>query len=461
MVTQLETSPESSEDSWLDELESPPRRSLHSVLHGRRPVRASSRSVFIHTTPGQIIAVMVVLTVMLLAAGLSMSQSMYNRNHALDTVREATEPMSASAHLLSASLMRADTIAAGAFVQPGPLSQEDVQAYTASVEQAASSAAEIYKGAVQAHSASSERIEELVLDIQRDLPVYAGLNERAKVNQRMGNPVGVAYMSEASAIMRTRMLVAASEINELTRADVAEEMRRLSQPQWASLSGLAAALGALVVAQWWLWRVFRRRLNRGFLAATLAVVVALAWVGVSNYQSWRSGSVGYERAAQPWEELTAARIEALETRTDETFALLRRQSVTPSSREFDEVSATVTTAIEDAERVGASSSLVDGARAHLGAWSSEHAQLVEALDTGSYDRAATLLDSRGGAGEAPFRALDSALSQLISESREATRAYIDDSLNATRLVSLVVAVLSILAVLCIWAGIRPRLGEYL
>ena len=86
---------------------------------------------------------------------------------------------------------------------------------------------------------------------------------------------------------------------------------------------------------------------------------------------------------------------------------------------------------------------------------------ITIFGTGNMGQAIAGVLARGGAGEAPFRALDSALSQLISESREATRAYIDDSLNATRLVSLVVAVLSILAVLCIWAGIRPRLGEYL
>ena len=144
--------------------------------------------------------------------------------------------MSAAAHLLSTSLLRADTIVAGGFVQPGPLSEEDTRAYAAAIDTAVTAAGEIYKGAVEADSPSSARIEALVGDIQRDLPVYAALNERARVNQRMGNPVGVAYMSEASGIMRSRMLVAASEVNALTRADVATEMRRLSQPQWIPLS---------------------------------------------------------------------------------------------------------------------------------------------------------------------------------------------------------------------------------
>ena len=461
MVTQSRPS----DDAWLDELEARPAHPrLHGVLHGplAGPLRMGRRGrAFAQTTPGKIIVVMVLLTALLLAAGLSMSQSMSSRNQALDTVREATEPMSAAAHLLSTSLLRADTIAAGGFVQPGPLSHEDVQAYSAALDTAVSSASEIYKGAVEADTATSERIEELVSEIQRDLPVYAGLNERARVNQRVGNPVGVAYMSEASSIMRTRMLVSASEINALTREDVAKEMRRLSEPQWVPLSGLVAALGFLVLTQWWLWRVFRRRLNKGFLAGTLAVAVALSWATVSNYQSWRNGSVEYERAAKPWEELTVARFDALQTRTDETFALLRRQSVVHSSRAFDGTYASVSAALATAEAYGGEQQLIDDARDALRTWAYEHNELVGALNSGSYEQAADLLVSGGGAGEAPFRELDATLSKLIASSREGTQAYIDASLDATRQVSAVVAFLSMLAVVCTWLGIRRRLGEYL
>ena len=101
MVTQSRPS----DDAWLDELEARPAHPrLHGVLHGplAGPLRMGRRGhAFAQTTPGKLIVVMVLLTAMLLAAGLSMSQSMSSRNQSLDTVREATEPMSAAAHLLS------------------------------------------------------------------------------------------------------------------------------------------------------------------------------------------------------------------------------------------------------------------------------------------------------------------------------------------------------------------------
>ena len=182
---------------------------------------------------------------------------------------------------------------------------------------------------------------------------------------------------------------------------------------------------------------------------------------MSNYQSWRNGSVEYERAAKPWEELTVARFDALQTRTDETFALLRRQSVVHSSRAFDGTYASVSAALATAEEYGGEQQLIDDARDALRTWAYEHNELVGALNSGSYQQAADLLVSGGGAGEAPFRELDATLSKLIASFREGTQAYIDASLDATRQVSAVVALLSMLAVVCTWLGIRRRLGEYL
>ena len=87
----------------------------------------------------------------------------------------------------------------------------------------------------------------------------------------------------------------------------------------------------------------------------------------------------------PWEELTAARIDALETRTDETFALLRRQSVVHSSRAFDGTYASVSGALGTVESYGGSQQPIDDARAALNTWAYEHNELVAALAGESRD----------------------------------------------------------------------------
>lgn len=439
------------DDEWLERAEGGSRQTLPEPAQYVRRAAGS-----LTTTPGKIVAMMVVLTLALLAAGISMSQSMAARQRALDTLITSTEPMAASANALYVSLSQADTVSTTAFVQPGLLTSEQMELYWASIDSAAAYAAEIHEAALGPGGDN-------VTEILRDLPVYTGLMERAKVNQRLGNPVGVAYMTEASAVMRGQMLANADELAQLTQHEVAEEVRRLSSPQWVPLSGLVAALIFLTIAQVWLWRTFRRRFNRGFLAATAAIVIAIGWVGVSSYQSWQNGMVGYERAVEPWQQLASARIDAQEARTDETLTFLARQSVSRSAESFDRTREQVTAALDTAESLEgsleASEASVTVARDALADWAAAHEQLTELLASGRYDAALDLLNAQPGSASA-YAQLDGELQRLIGVSREATRTYINASLDATLRVSTAVALLTVAAVVCIWAGIRRRLGEY-
>lgn len=462
------------DDDWLDTLEGhPQRRTFKQFLQDSMasPARWVRRiSMFASTTPGQIIAMMLVLTIALVAAGFSMSQSMATRQRALDSLLNATEPMANSANSLYSSLSQADTISTTSFVQPGLLTQEQLGSYLAALDSSAATAVAIHEGAVAAvDKQTGEEISTLVTDILRDLPVYAALMERAKVNQRLGNPVGVAYMTEASSVMRGQMLDTADELTRLTQAEVAEEMRRLSAPQWVPLSGLVAALIFLALAQWWLWVVFRRRLNRGFLAATAAILVAVTWVSVANFEAWQNGAVGFETAAEPWQRLADSRIDAQESRTDETLALLSRQSVMRSSQSFELTHANISAALDSAERNGGpgiSEETIASARTALADWSAAHNQLIAMLSDGRFEAAIDLLNAEefevGRPGSAAtFAQLDADLEALTEQTRENTRAYINASLDATRLVSSAVALLTLVAVVCIWFGIRRRLREYM
>ena len=465
------------DDDWLDTIEGhPQRRTAIQVMQDSftGPARWARRmSLFVATTPGRIVAMMVILTLALVAAGAAMSQSMASRQRALDALITATEPMSNSAHLLYTTLSQADTVATTSFVQPGLLSEDQVQLYVSSIDRAAVTAAAIHQGARSREASNiADEVSHLVTEILRDLPVYSALMERAKVNQRLGNPVGVAYMTEASHVMREQMLRDAARLSTITQDEVAREVARLSSPQWVPLSGLIAALVFLLLAQWRLWRIFHRRFNRGFLLATAAIIVAIVLLGFSNFKSLQSGVVGFERAAQPWQRLADARVHTQETRTDETLALLSRQSVSRSAQSFDLTSKNVREALDAVEALEtdeATSATVASARRALDDWSAAHRELVSALADGRFEPAMDILNNPnpapGPAGRsgsaAAYNQLDADLQELINYSRENTRAYINASLDATRLVATAVALLSLAAVVCIWFGIRRRLGEYL
>ncbi len=178
----------------------------------------------------------------------------------------------------------------------------------------------------------------------------------------------------------------------------------------------------------------------------------------------------------PWDSLTASRIQAQQARTSETLALVRRQSVDDSTAFFESTTRGVTIALNDFENSeghrplgdgGHNQVLIDEARTALQEWESAHQRFTTAMLSGDYTEAVRLATTTTAApGQPPTSAgsyarLDGALSRLIADARSSMRAYINDGLAATQLVAAGVMVLSILAIIAVWIGMRPRLQEYL
>ncbi|WP_246014281.1 hypothetical protein [Corynebacterium endometrii] len=466
-----------SSDHWLDDVTAPAnpaqsRATLLAMSTFAGPSRLLRRVLaFVTTTPGKLFTVTVILTLAIAAAGMSMSNSSAQRQRDLDVLLNVTEPMSNSAHNLYTSLSLADTLATTGFVQAGVETESNQRSYYEAVDRAASAATESVLGT----QASDQRIRNLVGFIQRQLPVYTGMVESARVNHRGGNAVAVAYMSNASALMREDILPAAAELFRLTSAKVNEEHEALTKPQWVPLSGLLAAVLFLLLAQWWLFRLTRRRINRGFAAATVFMLVAMAWVAGSNLASWSAGARGFEEASHPWDALTASRIEAQQARTEETLALVRRQSREASESNFQTTVSNIRGALNDFEASEAinptrstyRAQLLADSRESLGDWEQGHSSLVAALREGNYDRAIHLAASRTPLPDEPstsanaFSNLDVSLAKLIADSRQAMRSFIQDSLSAMTMVSTAVLLLTFGAIIAVWLGIRARLQEYL
>jgi hypothetical protein len=109
-----------------------------------------------------------------------------------------------------------------------------------------------------------------VAAIGADLPVYTGLMETARANNRQGFPVGAAYLREASNLMRGTILPAAGRL-------YAAEAQRLGghQRTGSSTDGVIAALvvgllalAVLVGAQVFVGFRMRRVFNVPLVAAT-------------------------------------------------------------------------------------------------------------------------------------------------------------------------------------------------
>ena len=502
----VESVPAHAQDHWLDEAETTDAPGMSFIRRFFRSSFSGSTQIitrvfgFFGTTPGKMVVGMIVLTAALLAAGLSMANSVSNRQTELNHLLTSTEPMSNSAHKLYMSLSLADTIATTGFVQAGVEPENTREQYLGAIDSAAAEAT----SAVLDSDDDEEYLRQLAVQIQRQLPVYTGLVEAARTNNRAGNAVGAAYMSNASAMMRDEILPAAASLFRLSSNNVSEQQDQLTRPQWVPLSGLFAALLFLGLAQYWLWRISRRRLNRGFAAATVMMVVALLWVSGTNVYTWHLGSRGFTEASTPWDSLTQARIDAQRTRTEEILALVQRRTNYNPSLEFSSTNKHISAALDDysnssalrtaaetsadegsADKASADAtdlSTIDEARTALQEWDEAKAHLLRALDSGNYEQALALAtdstmgaqgsgaDSTGTAGSgtnqtmssaAAFEKLDAALATLIANARDSMRSYLSESLAALNLVAAAVSLLSLLSVLAIWLGIRPRMVEYL
>ena len=454
------------EDAWLDQLEETPRQ---KGLRGMRTRLAeymggTGRWVgdawgFVSSTVGKLLLMLLVLTLFMFAGAWAASQSSSNRESGLQTLLNATEPMSNSAHTLYTSMSQADTLATTSFVQPGLQTAESHREYLAAIDAAVVAADEVLRGSVETRADNTDTVQDLVREIQRLIPQYTGLMERAQANQRVGNPLGVAYMSQASALMHDRMLLKARVILDLTRDQVEDEMKRLTRAQLVPLSGLLAALIALSAAQYALWRMFRRRLNKGFLAATALTLVAMIWLGASNIAAWDAGRHNFASAAGPYEQLTNARTAVQEMRTAETITLLTRNTQRTNTS-MNDTSAQVASALDAVSTVTNADEIIT-ARNALADWRLTHTSMTNALTSGDYDRAVTLTaDSEQKTTATSFALLDDALGELIASSRYKQREHINEALGTTRGMSTGIMALMLVAIALTFAGIRPRIQEY-
>lgn len=459
---------EDSPDHWLDpitEKDTSKRTLVNSIVQetfGQPIFVARKIWAFVSTSPGRMTLMTIIISIAIFAAGYAMSVSSDTRQSNLDDLITNAEPVSYNAHVLYTSLSVADTTATTGFVQAGVEGPVNRVKYHTAIDRAAVAATHTAASA----DSSNEHLMELVLEIQRQLPVYTGLVETARTNNRAGNPVSVAYMSEASAMMRNEILPMASELYNLTSRAVSDQQRSVTGPQWIPLSGLLAALAMLMIAQWWLMRITRRRINKGFALATVMMLTATMWVSTANWVTWQTGTKGFEEASGPLNSMTTARIYAQQTRTTETLSLVRRQSIQGSGTGFTATINQIKRALDEYETTAQSQTpehqqLITAIRNAIAAWTADHDEFTVLLASGDYNGAVNAVLNNDEEGQTSFDELDTALAELIADSRSSMRSYIQSGLQATELVSVMVMILSVVSVLALWVGIRPRLQEYL
>lgn len=242
------------------------------------------------------------------------------RQRAVDTVQDDAGPAFVLAQRIHAELSVADATVARAFLAGGVEPPEQRAAYDQSISSAAQHVIEL------ARAGGPREVREPLATLAREIPVYTGLVERARTNNRSGNVVGAAYLRKASERMQNTILPAADSLAEIgaERIDSSYERATFWPQPWLLLFLGLASLAGLVAVQAWLYRRTHRVLNVGLVAATVLVAVATS-LTLAAFATERSRlAAGHDDGFEPMTLVAQARVLALRAWGDESLALIAR-----------------------------------------------------------------------------------------------------------------------------------------
>ncbi|MFB7776590.1 hypothetical protein [Streptomyces bauhiniae] len=419
------------------------------------------------TEPGRLRVIGAVLALLVVAFGAVTAWQSGERASAADDVLTRSQPLSSGAAAIYRSLADANTAASTGFLAGPRESAANQKRYEDDIRTAASG---LVRAAADTEPGSPS--EATVRKLNRLLPEYKGLVERARVYNRQGYPVGGAYLRYANEKMQTEMLPAAQDLytkeNQRLDADYADA----TPYPWAAIALGLLALAALGLAQYRDFRRTNRVLNHGLVAASAATVVVLLWLVVGHTVA-RSGLFGsYDHGIRSLNVLHNAQIAALKARGNENLSLVARGAETVEVNgtkkdayyyAFDRDLATLDARLTEARRLAdddRGGAPVDSALGDTAEWKKRHKAARTEDERGNYQRA---LDQVIGADDttgSAFDGVDGSLTRALGhEQTEFDRAAADGR-DAMAGLPEGAAVLGVLGAASAVFGIGRRLSEY-
>ncbi len=403
---------------------------------------------FLGSTPGRMALVAVVLIAALLTVGVAASTMVSDRQGRLETLRSHTDPLADAAQRIYGALSLANTTAATAFLSGGVEPHDVRDRYDAAIGQASASLVTASNGV----SPSDIRSLTLLTDLSNRLALYTGIVATARANNRAGRPIGVAYLSESSALMQQDILPSAERLYQ-TQSDAVIASGRSAGTSRAVIAAAALVLVVLLLAQASLARRSHRRLNPGLVVASVLMAVLAVWLTAAGLVSTRAVTGARTEGSEPLNTAVTARILTQQARADEILGLLKRGSDTLSDIKFDERTAQLGWLLDEHP--------VDGAADALRGWVRSNDQIRRKLASGDYPGAVAIArDDEPQDSTVQFTRLDTALRDDITRLRDRQREGIAHAYTALNLLPAGAATIGVLSALAVAAGIAPRLSEY-
>jgi hypothetical protein len=429
------------------------------------------------TTPARLGLLLALLILLSLAWGVLAALTADQHASAAADVVAVSEPLSLDAEQIYTSLSDADATAANAFLAGGLEPTKARQRYQADITEAAirieaasalvgSSAARTQLPghlAKQASAAGTAVGDDLAI-LSGQLPAYTDEVGTARADNRLGLPLGAAYLREASALLRETLLPAASDI--YTRESA------LLTSASAQATGLPLIVVAVVAAlglgyvffrsSRWLSRHTHRVVNYGLLLATLAGLVSLVWL-VSAFVVGR-GDLLYaqQQGSAPAQAFARAEVAALQAHADESLTLIDnsgedsyQQDYLAQQKLLGPGPGTLLAAVQAAAGSGGPGRDV---AAEARAWYQAHAALRATDDAGNH--ADAVKSAQSGDAATTFARLSTTLSEGIDTHQAVFAASARSGRDAfTGLAVGMIAASLVMVAGCAW-GLSRRLAEY-
>ena len=424
-------------------------------------------------TPTRLGLLLAVLIVFSLAwgvlAGLTASQ---HASAAADVVA-VSEPLSLDAEQIYTSLSDAGATAASAFLAGGLEPAQARQRYQADITQAAIKieAASALVGSSAARTqlpgqlarktaAADAAIGDDLAILSGQLPAYADQVGTARADNRLGLPLGAAYLREASTLLRGTLLPAASDIYTRESALLTSSS---AQATGLPLVVVAVLVGrvigyVLVRSSRWLARHTHRVVNYGLLLTALAGLVSLVWLAGAFVLGRGDLLHAQQQGSVPAQAFARAEVAVLQAHADESLTLIDNSGNDDYQKDFVTEQkllgpgpGTLLAAVEASTGNG-------DAAAQARDWYQAHAAL-RALDN-SGNHADAVKSALNGSADATFQRLSDTLTKGITDRQAVFASSARSGRDAFTGLAIGMAVAALVMVAgCAW-GLTRRLAEY-
>lgn len=412
------------------------------------------------TTPGRMRLAIAAIVVGLLLVALVGTVTYRARQRATNEVGQQAEPLLVGAEVMYSSLADADATATNTFLQAGLEPPARRQAYLNDLATAANQLASVSRQA-----GSNQEAAAALNVINADLPTYSGLVETARADNRLGLPIGAAYLSDSSTLMQTKILPAVKQVYQV-------EAERLDNAYGSGDSALdvagvvvvgALALGVLILSQLFVTRRTNRVFNPALVAATLVTLGLMLWTITAFAASASRLQAARHRGSDPVQLLSTTGILVSRQQSDESLNLVARGSTDQYQDDFDAVSAAL------APRSGAPGLLAQVEKAApatdfdglYASYLKAHQVVLTADDNGQFTAAVAAATGTASGDELPAAAaLSGAVGGAISQAQSAFTTKAAAARHDLSLLGYAVIGLAVIAAALAITGLEQRINEY-